>query len=73
MEIEGGRTSDSSVLMGVTGVELETDRPGGTKLEEVVIRCRPADSRSVSDHDSIEAKRESISKRFPSPRAVERY
>ena len=51
------------------------DRPQNDEAEcvsEEPTRCRPAFSRSRSFQERTEARRESISKRFPSARGVER-
>ena len=45
---------------------------GAVDVSEELTRCRPAFSRSRSFHERTEARRESISKRLPSARGVER-
>ena len=70
-------TSVSSDLSNsaLAGEPALDDRPQNDEADgvfEELTRCRPAFSRSRSFQDRTEARRESISKRFPSVRGVER-
>ena len=67
-------SSDLSISAFAGELTLE-DRPQNDEPvdgSEALTRCRPAFSRSMSFQERIEARRESISKRLPSARGVER-